>query len=303
MSAKQGEMSTRSSPRFVQKLESDGIIVRLFLGAASGTYRLGLWPPTPSKEKIYASVPNCRHSIRGSNTGGGSYEMLQEQCPYPPGSNPCSGNRSRIRRDAGDAQSKGLVKRTMLNQIGKPWLGLTLRFCESRNAVRGAGVVTDDRGKSRVELPAGTYCSSPRLQLTVNSDLPSLLLLNIQTPGDVNLCTSSALHNPRCRNMLELESRLISQVKKSREQIEKFQAGLDQAGDRAIEELRSALRTPSSAAIALFQRWGDTANLATSTTRWGNLAAAGCLSTSRKLGAMLSPSANLTTIWRRCWKV
>ena len=151
------------------------------------------------------------------------------------------------------AQSKGSVAGTILNGIGKPWLGLTLTFCDPQMQPV-TSVVTDDRGKYRVELPAGTYLLLASTSAHGEFRLAFVVFANTQTPGDVNFSTFRTSY-PALQEHVGTGERALSQVKKSREQIEKFQAELDQAGDRAIEELRRALAATDDG-NSFFQRSG-----------------------------------------------
>jgi tetratricopeptide (TPR) repeat protein len=169
------------------------------------------------------------------------------------------------------SQSKGSVAGTILNGIGKPWPGLTVTFCDPKMQPVTT-VITDDAGKYRAELPAGTYILLASTATHGEFRLAFVVFPDAETPGDLSFNTFRTSY-PALQEHVGNGERDLSQVKKSREQIDKLQAELDQAGDRAIEELRKALAATDEK-NSFFQRSGVLSKLGDTYDAMGEYAAA-----------------------------
>ena len=178
------------------------------------------------------------------------------------------------------SQAKGSVAGTILNGVEKPWLGLDLTFYDDKMRFEASATTTVD-GKYRVDLPVGTHVLVASVVSHGDHEefkLVFVVLPNTQTPGDVNFKTFDP-RTQRCRNISSTATEICLSLKKSREQMTKLQAEIDQAGDRAIGELRKALSTTDEE-DSFFQRSGILRRSATRMTPWGNTLCGSRLSTS-----------------------
>ena len=172
------------------------------------------------------------------------------------------------------SQAKGSVAGTILNGVEKPWLGLDLTFYDDKMRFEASATTTVD-GKYRVDLPVGTHVLVASVVSHGDHEefkLVFVVLPNTQTPGDVNFKTFRSSY-PALQEHLVNGDRDLSQLKKSREQMTKLQAEIDQAGDRAIGELRKALSTTDEE-DSFFQRSGILRKIGDTYDAMGEYAAA-----------------------------